>query len=330
MLKRILPLIIGLVLILVAEIGQMVNSLFIREWFYTIVWWGYILSVDGIIYLVRKNSLIINRPRSFLLMLPWSITIWLVFELYNIRLQNWAYANVTPVLIERWLGYALSFATVLPAIFETVTLLEIIFRQWLERIPPLKFTISPKAWRVIFWGGIILLIIPLLLPQYLFPLVWVSFILILEPLIHRQGGSASLTALSVPKGGISLIARGNLRKVIILFAAGLACGILWEFWNWQARTRWIYTIPYFNFGKIFEMPILGYLGFLPFAWECYIMYQFVVLNGYSRPLGEETGINLIKLSPPRKYVIISYIFLIVFMLSMFALMDMVTVRSVLP
>jgi hypothetical protein len=304
-------------LVLVAEVGQLVNSLFIREWFYPIVWWGYILSIDGIIQLVRQESLIINRTRSFLAMLPWSVTIWLVFELYNIRLENWGYFNVTPIVWQRWLGYALSFATVLPAIFETATLIEIVFKGWLTRIAPLKLTISPKGWRIIFWTGTILLIAPLLLPQYLFPLVWVSFILLLEPLIHRQGG-------------ISLIARGNLRRVITLFAAGLACGILWEFWNWQARTRWVYTIPYFSFGKFFEMPILGYLGFLPFAWECYIMYQFVVLNGYSRPLGEEAGINLIKLSPPRKYVIISYILLIVFMLSMFALMDMTTVRSFIP
>ena len=31
------------------------------------------------------------------------------------------------------------------------------------------------------------------------------------------------------------------------------------------------------FGKIFEMPVLGYLGFLPFALECAVMYRFLTL-----------------------------------------------------
>ena len=35
-----------------------------------------------------------------------------------------------------------------------------------------------------------------------------------------------------------------------------------------------HTVPYFGNVKIFEMPVLGYLGFPPFAIECWAMYIF--------------------------------------------------------
>ena len=39
--------------------------------------------------------------------------------------------------------------------------------------------------------------------------------------------------------------------------------------------KWIYTVPIFGDIKIFEMPVLGYFGFPPFALECLAMYVFV-------------------------------------------------------
>jgi hypothetical protein len=54
---------------------------------------------------------------------------------------------------------------------------------------------------------------------------------------------------------------------------GLVCGILWEFWNFWARTKWIYAVPILSEIKIFEMPVLGFLGFPPFAVECYVLYH---------------------------------------------------------
>jgi hypothetical protein len=64
---------------------------------------------------------------------------------------------------------------------------------------------------------------------------------------------------------------------------------LWEFWNYWAVSRWTYTVPYQLFGwKVFEMPALGYLGYPPFAVECWAMYVFLrsLLGG--RPVGAST------------------------------------------
>ncbi|OGK99442.1 MAG: hypothetical protein A3J45_08560 [Candidatus Rokubacteria bacterium RIFCSPHIGHO2_02_FULL_69_13] len=51
--------------------------------------------------------------------------------------------------------------------------------------------------------------------------------------------------------------------------------MLWEFWNFWALSRWTYTVPYGGDWKIFEMPVLGYLGFPPFALEAFAMYNFL-------------------------------------------------------
>ena len=37
-------------------------------------------------------------------------------------------------------------------------------------------------------------------------------------------------------------------------------------------TKWIYNVPILPDVKIFEMPILGFGGFPPFAVECFAMY----------------------------------------------------------
>ena len=56
---------------------------------------------------------------------------------------------------------------------------------------------------------------------------------------------------------------------------GLLCGFMWEFWNYWAGSKWTYTIPFFGNYKVFEMPILGFLGFIPFALECWILYHLL-------------------------------------------------------
>ncbi|KPK87066.1 hypothetical protein AMJ80_12745 [bacterium SM23_31] len=71
-----------------------------------------------------------------------------------------------------------------------------------------------------------------------------------------------------------------------LLLTGLICGLLWEFWNYWAAVKWIYTVPYFPEYKFFEMPVAGYLGFPPFAVECYVIYQLF------KVLLEKAGITL--------------------------------------
>lgn len=74
------------------------------------------------------------------------------------------------------------------------------------------------------------------------------------------------------------------------------------------------------------MPILGYLGFLPFAWECYLMYQFVVISGYGLDW-EITAPNETKRDIPSLSLrIILIVLMTVFIASTLYLVDSYTVK----
>jgi len=51
----------------------------------------------------------------------------------------------------------------------------------------------------------------------------------------------------------------------------LFTGFWWELWNFYSMPKWIYHIPYVGFWNVFEMPVLGYLGYplfglIAFSW----------------------------------------------------------------
>ena len=76
----------------------------------------------------------------------------------------------------------------------------------------------------------------------------------------------------------SIIGHLKDKKLVIplsLLLAGIIMGFFWEFWNYWALPKWTYDVPFVGFFKVFEMPILGYLGYFPFAFELYAMYWFV-------------------------------------------------------
>src|SRR3972149_12253478 len=116
--------IVGILFLLISEFFLFKKIEPFRTWFYCFAWWSYILAVDGIIYRLKGNSLILSRAREFLLMIPWSIFIWLIFEAANLSLENWYYINLPDSVVERWIGYAVAYGTVLPGLFETTELLE--------------------------------------------------------------------------------------------------------------------------------------------------------------------------------------------------------------
>jgi len=268
--------IIGIIVLLFSEIFLFKKIDPFYSWFYCFAWWSYILTVDAVIYRLKGNSLILNRAKEFFLMIPWSIFIWLIFEAANLSLKNWYYINLPHSIVERWLGYAIAYGTVLPGIFETTELLEVLglFRN--SKIK--KTAISSGGHSVLIFLGILCLSSSLLIPEYCFPLIWMGFIFLLEPFNYRFGGKSLLRDLE----------EGNPRKIYLLLVAGLICGFLWELWNFWALSKWVYTVPFFEKAKGFEMPILGFLGFPPFAVQAYAMYNFISLFRSKRGWEEST------------------------------------------
>jgi hypothetical protein len=115
---------------------------------------------------------------------------------------------------------------------------------------------------VLLWGGLVASLVPWIWPRYFFPLVWL-------------GPTAFFSAINYRLGGEGILREVELHgpsKIYRLIGAGAICGLLWELWNFWARSKWAYDIPLFDRLHLFEMPLAGFLGFPPFALECHEMY----------------------------------------------------------
>ncbi len=257
--------VIGIFILILSEIFLFHKVDPFYSWFYCFAWWSYILILDALIYYSKGNSLIINRTKEFFLMIPWSVFIWLIFEVANLSLENWYYINLPHLTLERWLGYAVAYGTVLPGLFETTECLETF--GLFKRVSIKRITLSLGGHLSLIALGLFCLILSIAFPRYFFALIWFGFTFFLEPLLYLYGGRSLLRDLK----------EGKPRKIYLLLLGGLICGLLWEFWNYWARSKWIYTVPFFEETKGFEMPLLGFLGFPPFAVQAYAMYNFISL-----------------------------------------------------
>ncbi len=278
---------IGIAIILLAEALLFGGNQLVGHWFTPVVWTGYILFVDALVYRLKGRSLLTTARVEFVIIALVSIAGWWLFELYNApRFWKsdlelwWHYHNLEPNLFVRRAGYDWAFATISPALFETAEL----FMAWYGAPTPrnsgrVRGATVPEQWSqglaiklsnrtlvVIVLLGAVGSIVPLVYPSaWLAPVIWLSFILLLDPL-NAMRGWPSIT---------SDLARRDWRRLWSLLASGLMCGVLWEFWNYWALSKWTYTVPYFGNLKIFEMPVLGFLGFPPFAVECWVLYIFL-------------------------------------------------------
>lgn len=236
----------------------------IHNVFYLFAWWTYIFFVDVAVFHIKGDSLLVSRTGEFVYLALWSVFIWLLFELANLRLGNWQYMYVPADRTMRWTGYFIAYATVLPGIFETTELLETLglFRSLK---PCRRLAVTPGLLKKLNIAGWAALALPLIWPRYFFALIWVAFIFLIEPLNYRLGLRSLLKELE----------NGDRRRLFLLLSAGLVCGFLWEFWNHWAGAKWIYTLPLVGGLKLFEMPAAGYIGFPVFAVECYAMYNLI-------------------------------------------------------
>jgi hypothetical protein len=109
-------------------------------------------------------------------------------------------------------------------------------------------------------------------PDQLFALLWVSPLLIV---LSVQGLTGRRTLLYPLRSG-------DWRPVVVPALAALACGFFWETWNYFSLARWTYTIPFVQRFHLFEMPILGYGGYLPFGLECLLAGTLVIGDLFSQ------------------------------------------------
>jgi hypothetical protein len=225
--------------------------------------------------------------RRFWFMALGSAVIWLIFEAFNLRLENWWYHDVPPNRAVRWTGMMISFATVVPLLAETERWLDSF--RWFARSSVSRGRFTPAFLLASQTTGALMLLACLLFPRYAFPLVWGGFALLIEPINYRAGVPSLLREWE----------NGRPGRTYRLLAAGAIAGLLWELWNFWAVARWSYTVPFVGEWKLFEMPVLGFLGFPPFALEAFALYQF-----FCRPWGvsiwPESSVPSTQRPPPHR------------------------------
>jgi hypothetical protein len=256
-------LVLALVVFALATAGLALLVEPIPTYYYHLAWWSYVLAADDVNRRLSGHSLLRDRPRRFLWLAAASVLWWTLFEAINLRLGNWYYVMDPASRAARWTGGVLAFATVLPGIVETLALVENLGVLRSVPVGPMRWTRAKEVSCLAL--GAACFALPLVWPDLFFPLTWGSFVFLMEPWNRRHGRRSFLRDLETGEAG----------PFCRTLLAGLACGVLWETWNFWARSKWIYTVPVFEELKLFEMPLVGFLGFPPFAIECLVLVRFL-------------------------------------------------------
>jgi hypothetical protein len=229
------------------------------------LWLGYCLFIDALVKTRKGNSLLTRSWKKYIGLFLISIPLWWFFELINLRSSNWHYlARDQFSDLEYFLLASLSFSTVVPAVFGTAELAGTF--SWLKgRIRGPRIPASEISQRILIFIGVCGLVLLLIWPNIFYPFVWISAYLIID-VINLRLDNRNL---------INYSDRRNWQPMLSLAVGCLICGFFWEMWNFYAYPKWIYHTPGVEFLYVFEMPLLGYLGYIPFSFELFAFYNLV-------------------------------------------------------
>ncbi len=233
---------------------------------FLLLWIGYNLAIDAINWQWTGTSLFTRNRTAYAGLFLLSIPGWWLFEFLNLYVQNWHYVLNRPVGdLEYAVRTSIDFSVVIPAVLATA-------ERWgasrfLEGSSRCRgIAVTPQRLAGSLLAGIGMLVAVITLPRYCFPLLWICLFLIFDAM------NAFLGAPSL----FRFLEKGNWRPVLSLALGALTCGFFWEMWNVYSLPKWVYTIPFVDFLPIFEMPLLGYLGYLPFGLETYAIYVLLI------------------------------------------------------
>ncbi|RMG30289.1 MAG: hypothetical protein D6721_04195 [Gammaproteobacteria bacterium] len=233
---------------------------------FTPLWLGYIVFINAVTWKRTGRSLLTHRTGYFLSLFPVSALFWWYFEFLNRFIENWHYVGIEAFGPFRYALHAtLAFSTVLPAVIST--------REWLASWSRLGQGGCRPRWSIRhprLLAGLVLVLSGVGLlglgvrPDVLYPLVWVAPLLLIVSLQVLTGSPTLLDRTGDP-----------WRLIALSMLAALLCGFLWEMWNYYSQAKWVYTVPFVQRFHLFEMPLLGYTGYLPFGIECAVVADLV-------------------------------------------------------
>lgn len=233
------------------------------------LFWGFVLMIDGWVFVrTGGKSLISKVPQEIIGIGVASVSGWMIFEFLNFFVDDlWYYPSGDIISREQFLLYAILISSgLLPLSFEWYSLF--------TTFPSFKRRFS-RGWKVIFPKKLktVLLILSLvgsfaggLFPGKLFFTLWATPPIILAVVLDKIGVWTPLRP----------IGKGNWSPILLFALTYLVQGVFLECQNYFSATHvgnifteapayWQYSLPYVNKFHLFEMPLLGYSGYLTFS-----------------------------------------------------------------
>jgi len=233
------------------------------------LWIAYILVVNALCVRRAGQCLMTAHLGPYAALFPVSAAFWWFFEYLNRYVWNWYYLGVGDMNAAEYAFFATcSFATVLPAVTATA--------EWLGMLRPFRdgrlcgfarFDVRrPASVAALALTALAGLTGIVFCPELTFPLLWISPLAVFLLLQVLRGEATVLDGL-----------RGGDWRLAVRFAlAALICGCVWEMWNFHSFAKWVYAVPYVHAFRLFEMPAVGFAGYLPFGLECAAVAAWVL------------------------------------------------------
>ncbi len=238
-----------------------------QDWFapfqvytYSLLWYPFILLLNAAAIRLTGSSPMTSRPRWFLTLFPVSAGFWWFFEYLNRFVQNWWYHGVESFSAGAYVIHAtISFATVLPAFVSMYAVLSGLLGKPCEPLLTGHRYGGHRFWPLaVLASGSVGLFLMGVFPNLLYPLVWIAPLVLLEGMLSWTGRPSLIMAWQP----------GDHHRMVRMMLAALACGFFWELWNMFSLAHWTYDVSWVEAFYVFEMPLLGYAGYLPFGLEC--------------------------------------------------------------
>jgi len=265
--------------------GHFEEPKFIINWAVIPLFWGFIFFLDGIVYRrTGGKSLIEEHPQGMIGLAVASIGGWLLFEYLNFFVgENWVYIKSDLIGVSQFYVYAIiGSAGLMPLVFEWYSWLSSFEKFRARYSRGVKISISTPFQFVILFLGLLSLFLVVFVPNLFFGVIWLAPILIFGSL---------LAIIDVWTPFTPIARKGNWSPLALMILAAFIQGFFWEGWNYFTAVHtaagietlnpdfWVYSVPYVNRFHIFEMPVLGFLGYLPFGlftWLWWLLFAFLL------------------------------------------------------
>ena len=253
---------------------------------YAPVWAGFILVVNALCVKRSGHSPMTDHPWAYAATFPASSLFWWFFEYLNRYVWNWYYLGIANIGAIEYTVYAtVCFASVLPGVCSVAAFLHT-FRPFADEHYADMGRVNLRGWRavsVLAFVAALGLTGIVFFPHYAYPLLWLSPLMVFLLVQVALKEPCALDCLAV----------GNWAVVLRFSLAALICGFCWETWNYYALAKWVYAVPFVHRFQIWEMPLMGFAGYLPFGLECAAVTAWIcpalIENDGTRPLRERKG-----------------------------------------